>query len=132
MFVLIPLQTGNEGDRWISRDFRGAFHVALFDSLTGACSHHHISDLLSGPGGLKENLRRRGVSAVITGHMSPLALRAFAEEGIVCYQSQGRRLEENLNLFRAAALKPAEVDLGACCSPVGCSTCATTGCGVPS
>jgi predicted Fe-Mo cluster-binding NifX family protein len=125
MKIILPVADKNKG---IAQSFHNTEEACIYNYANRTFEWVETKNMHSKNGGLAEELRRIGISAVISTHMPLMALGFFTESGLMVYKAISESIEENIRLFEANQLKPLTNELvknSANCFG-SCSSCKTS------
>jgi len=125
MKIILPVTDESKG---IAQSFHNADQACIYNYANQTYEWVETKNINSKKEGLAEELRRIGISAVISTHMPLMALGFFTESGLTVYKAISENIEENIRLFASNQLKPltnASVKSSTNCFG-SCSACQTS------
>ncbi len=130
MKVILPVVNDSDAKKDLAEGFHNAACVCIYDCDTNNYQWLLTSQLASKPGNLSLELKRRGISTIIAGSMSLMALGLFTEGGFFVYKSNGDDLYENIQMCLAEKLEPFTLqsvdELKNNCSSTACKSCSSS------
>ena len=105
MKVIIPVLNDGDSKFILAEGFHNADYACIYDRENNSYTWEATSNISEKSGNLSVELKRRGIFAVISSYMPPLALELFRELGLQVYKSSGLNLRENIDNFLNEQLK---------------------------
>jgi hypothetical protein len=126
MKVAFPLINEKE----LAVDFVHSHFVGIFDDVKNRTDLLPIAGIEKNVGitVFFDAMTSQGLKFVVSPHFSFMSLRVFKENNIEPYKAEGVSLQDNIDLFKTAALKPFDIResyLGGECARE-CGSCGST------
>ena len=102
MKIILPVLAKNKG---IAQSFHNTDHACIYNFTNQTYEWVETKNINSANDGLAEELRRIGISAVISTHMPLMALGFFTDSGLMVYKAISENIEENIRLFAGNQLE---------------------------
>jgi predicted Fe-Mo cluster-binding NifX family protein len=130
MKVMLPIAEKEKGKETVAPGFHNARYICIYDSQSKSFDWIEAKKINSNPGDFSKELRRMGISKVISTYLPPMALRIFARSGMEVYKARGTNVTENINFFSNNQLElftnQTATEMRSCES--GCGSCSSTSC----
>lgn len=104
MKIVIPVTENCSSEKRIAGSFHNSEYVCIYNSADQSLELVLSRQISDNPGNLGNELKRRGVGAVISQQMPLMALGFFVESGLQVFQAKGEDIEENIRLFNLCQL----------------------------
>ncbi len=110
----------------IADGFHNADDACIYDSETRTYEYVPTASISKVAGNLSLELKRKGITAVLSNLMPAMALQLFVDSGLKVYKTIGNDVYENVYYFTSNVLQPITrpVNKGSDCSG-SCSSCGT-------
>jgi predicted Fe-Mo cluster-binding NifX family protein len=102
MKILLPVIDRNKG---VAQSFHNAGQACIYNCTSQSYEWISTESINAKSGNLAEELRRIGISIVISMQMPLMALGFFTESGLTVYEAASESVEENIRLFAINQLK---------------------------
>ena len=96
MKIILPVVDKNKG---VAQSFHNAEQACIYNCINQTYEWISTKSISTKSGNLAEELRRIGISAVISTQMPLMALGFFTESGLKVYKAASISVEENIRLF---------------------------------
>ncbi len=130
MKIMLPIVDKKRGQETVAQGFHNARFICIYDSQRKSFDWMPAKAISSNPGEFSEELKRMGISTVISAYLPPMALRIFTRSGLAVYRARGTNVEENISFFNHNQLESftsqAAREMWGCES--SCSSCSSTSC----
>ena len=124
MKILTPV-TGKSKGFNMALSLQKADKVCVYDAGKDKFEWLDVDMFTNDPGNLCINIKRMGITAIITFNMSKLALQLFKDYGIEVIKAQYHNVKVNIDWYKQGMLKPlgsGDTEPAACAG--ACSSCA--------
>lgn len=128
MKIIIPVIDNNKAKNSIAGSFHNTEYACIYNCSTLSYEWIATQSIIKKESNLSTELKRNGISVVISKNMPLMALGFFTESGVTVYKAESGSIEENIQLFTANQLQPltnATVQNSSDCAG-SCSSCHTT------
>lgn len=128
MKVLLPVQNISDAKHSIADGFHNSEFVCIYNCKDKSFEWLPIAAITKKPGNLSLELKRKGITSVISNSMPFMALSLFMESGLSIFKANGISVDENIQLFlnnKLTVLSSKDTSMPSGCSS-SCSSCSSS------
>ncbi|WP_297091635.1 hypothetical protein [uncultured Draconibacterium sp.] len=130
MKVMLPIANRETGKEKIAHGFHNARFVCIYDSDRESFEWKKVTEISPNPGEFTHELKRMGISTIISSYLPPMVLQVFTRNGLSVFKARGSNVNRNIDFFTQNQLESftskAARELWGCES--GCNSCSSTAC----
>ncbi len=128
MKIIIPVIDNDKFKMKIAQSFHNSEFACIYNCIDKNYEWINTKSISQKSGNLGVELKRNGITAVISNQIPLMALGFFTESGLTVYKAESGNIEENINLFiknRLIRLTNETAKSSSACAG-SCSSCNTT------